>query len=525
MLKIANVKVRLSAEESSYVKIIASLLNVRSREIHNVKLVKRSIDARRKDIHYICSFTFSYKGNEKQLVNHSKLALSLYKENTFTIPKTKKEKQVIVVGSGPAGLFCALSLAYAGMKPILIERGKDVDARKKDIDLFWQEGQLDESSNVQFGEGGAGTFSDGKLTTNIKDIKKEFILEEFVKAGAPKEILYEAKAHIGTDYLETVVKNMRQTILDLGGTVMFETTFVDFETEEDKVKKIIVEKNGQKKIMYCDALVLAIGHSARDTYRLLHKKGIQMSRKPFAVGVRIEHAQEMIDLNQYGRLDLKLKASEYKLAHHNKDGRGVFTFCMCPGGQVVASSSTKDSVVTNGMSEFARDGKNANSALLVSVLPEDFAGDDVFAGMDFQVELEKKAFVLGGSHYHAPVQLAEDFINKTATSTIQNVVPTYTPGVTPSNLWDLFPTYISEALVEGLMAFNKKIPGFANNGAIMSAVESRSSSPVKIVRDEMSQSNIKCIYPIGEGAGAAGGIMTSAIDGIKCALIIIEDDL
>ncbi len=522
MLKIANVKVKLNTPESAYSKLISQVLNVREKCISDVKLLKRSIDARRKDVHYVCSFAFCYSGDEKALVKSSSI-VSEYKEDTFSIPTVKSNEKVIVIGSGPAGLFCALSLAYAGMKPILIERGKCVEKRKQDIHTFWQTGVLNPNSNVQFGEGGAGTFSDGKLTSNIKDKRKNYILKEFVKAGAPKEILYEAKAHIGTDYLEEVVKNMRETIISLGGQVLFETTFVDFEEKNGKVKSITVLKDGARHQMYCDYLVLAIGHSARDTYRLLQKRHVEMKRKPFAVGVRIEHPQAMIDLNQYKRNDLLLKAADYKLAYHDQNGRGVYTFCMCPGGYVVASSSEEGSVVTNGMSGFARDGKNANSAVLVSILPEDFEGDDVFAGMKFQIELEKKAFELGGSNYFAPVQLVQDFIERKESIEFGKVQPTYMPGTKFANLWDLFPTYISEALREGLIAFDKKIQGFSSNDAVMTAVESRSSSPVRIVRDENYQCNIHGIYPIGEGAGAAGGIMTSAIDGIKCAQIIIKD--
>lgn len=523
MLKIANVKVKLNTPKSAYPKLISQLLNVRTKCVSNVLLLRRSIDARRRDIHYICSFAFDYSGDEQALLKNSKLALSSYEEDDFSIPEVNSNEKVVIVGSGPAGLFCALSLAYAGMKPILIERGKCVEERKKDIQTFWQTGKLNTQSNVQFGEGGAGTFSDGKLTSNIKDKRKDYILKEFVKAGAPKEILYEAKAHIGTDYLEQVVLNMRETIISLGGQVLFETTFVDFEEVNGKVKSVTVLKEGQRHTLYCDHLVLALGHSARDTYHLLYDRGIKLIRKPFAVGARIEHRQSLINLTQYKRDDLPLKAADYKLAYHDQNGRGVYTFCMCPGGYVVASSSEEGSVVTNGMSEFARDGENANSAVLVSILPEDFEGDDVFAGIEFQIELEKKAFELGGKNYHAPVQLVKDFLAQKKSDQYGDVIPTYQPGTQFANLWELFPTYVCEAMREGLLAFDKKIKGFSSGDALLTAVESRSSSPVKIVRDENYQCNIGNIYPIGEGAGAAGGIMTSAIDGIKCAQIIIAD--
>ena len=409
-----------------------------------------------------------------------------------------------------------------GIKPIIIEQGKKVEERKKDVDNFLKTGILNTSSNVQFGEGGAGTFSDGKLTTNSKNPLCRKVLKEFVEFGAPAQIMYINKPHIGTDNLINVISNMRNYIIHNGGEFLFEEKVIDFEIKNNKIKAILTNINNK---IETDTVVLAIGHSARDTIEKLYSKGINMEKKSFSVGVRIEHKQEMINNSQYGnKTKLKLPPAEYKLAYHGKD-RSCYTFCMCPGGVVLGSSSDNGEIVTNGMSKFARDGENANSAVLVDITPDDFKGESPLEGIYFQADLERKAFELGGGNFFAPIQRVEDFLSNRKSTKIGTINPTYKPGVTLSNLQELFPEYIIETLKEGILDFDKKIKGFANPDAIMTAIESRSSSPVSILRNENLESNIQGLYPCGEGVGYAGGIMTAAVDGIKCAIMILENEI
>lgn len=396
------------------------------------------------------------------------------------------------------GLFAALILVYNGIKPIIIEQGKKVEERIKDVEEFIKTGNLNVNSNIQFGEGGAGTFSDGKLTTGINDPLCKIVLDEFVKFGAPEQIKYVNKPHIGTDNLVNVIGNMRDYIIKKGGEFLFNEKVVDFKFEYNKIKSVITDK----REIETDTAVLAIGHSARDTFEMLYKKNVKMEKKNFSVGVRIEHKQKMINESQYGnKSKLRLPVAEYKLAYHNKEtGRSCYSFCMCPGGYVMASSSEEETIVTNGMSKFARDGENANSAILVNVTPDDFKGDSPLEGMYFQKDLEHRAFVLGGSNYYAPVQKLKDFFENRKTENLGEIKPTYEPGVTMSNLNEILPDFVASTLKEGIVYFDTKIKGFANDDAILTGVETRSSSPVKILRKENLMScSVEGLYPCGEG--------------------------
>lgn len=533
MYRLENIKIRENLEENEVLEKACKQYKINSNDIKEYKIFKRSIDARNKeDIFFNYTIDVELK-NDKFIKNAKKIELD-NKELIVNVNR-KSEFRPVVIGAGPAGLFCALVLAYNGLKPILIEQGKKVEDRQKDVEEFRNTGKLNINSNVQFGEGGAGTFSDGKLTTGISSGYCRNVLEEFVKYGAPKQIMYMNKPHIGTDNLINIIANIRNEIIRLGGDVLFEEKFVDFEAEGGKLTSIkcyslnnTIQENDNIKILdknniqiKTDTLVLAIGHSARDTFEKLYEKNIYMEKKNFSVGVRIEHKQEMINKSQYGtKTKLKLPSAEYKLAYHGKD-RSCYTFCMCPGGEVIASSSEEGTIVTNGMSKFARDGENANSAVLVNVVPEDFEGESPLEGIYFQKELEEKAFELGGSNYFAPIQRFEDFLNNKKTEKLGNVKPTYLPGVTFSNLNEILPDFVSKTLKEGILDFDKKIHGFASPDSIITGVETRSSSPVKIPRDECFMANIKGIYPCGEGAGYAGGIMSAAVDGIKCAMKIM----
>jgi hypothetical protein len=567
MYRLENIKIRENLTENQIVEKACKQYNIDMQNVEEYKIYKSSVDARKKDdIHFVYTIDVKLKKASKKLKKVEYNNQSLLIKN-----KNELKYRPVVIGSGPAGLFSALTLAYNGYKPILIEQGKCVEERTKDVEDFLLNRKLNINSNVQFGEGGAGTFSDGKLTSGISSPYCKNVLEEFVKYGAPKQILHMNKPHIGTDNLVKIVSNIRKKIIDLGGTVLFETKFVDFNVENKKIVSIVCkilknssaknknataeEKNAFKQIYnlndeqskyfennvkmfdnsrFClnvGNLCLAIGHSARDTFEMLYKNKIEMEKKNFSVGVRIEHKQEMINKAQYGenysdenvndKDKLKLPPAEYKLAYHGKE-RSCYTFCMCPGGEVIASSSEEKSIVTNGMSKFARDGKNANSAVLVNIMPSDFEGKSPLEGIYFQKELEEKAFILGGSNYNAPVQRFEDFCLNKKTEKLGKVTPTYKPGITFSNLNEILPEFVATTLKEGILDFDKKIHGFADKDAILTGVETRSSSPVTILRDSKTlNSNIKGIYPCGEGAGYAGGITSAAVDGIKCAMRII----
>jgi len=514
-MRISNIKIFEDISNEELLNRVCKKNKIEKSKIVSWNIFKKSIDARDKNnVHYNYSIDIFFDGDKIEKIDLLKV------DNPV-----KMEKRPIVIGAGPAGLFAAYTLALNGANPILIEQGKCVDERKKDVEEFINNGKLCVTSNVQFGEGGAGTFSDGKLTTGVNNPLNKTVLETFVKFGAPEQIIYVNKPHIGTDNLINVVRNMREEIKRLGAEVLFETKVTDFIFENNILNSVILS-NGQR--IETDKVILAIGHSARDTFENLYSKGVKMEPKSFSVGVRIEHKQSMINESQYGnKTKLKLPPAEYKLVYHGDNDRTCYTFCMCPGGTVMASSSEKGTIVTNGMSKFLRDGENANSAVLVNVIPEDFINKKYadldcdekhpLKGMYFQKELEEKAFVLGGKNYKAPIQRVEDFLNGVKSEKIGEITPSYMPGVTLSDLNEILPNFVSKTLKDGIAYFDTKLKGFANPDAIMTGVETRSSSPVKIVRNEKLESNFKGLYPCGEGAGYAGGIMTAAMDGIKVA--------
>ncbi len=524
MIKISNLKLPLDSEVSIE-EVACAKLGADINDISDFTILKKSLDARKKgNIHYVYTVALGIKN---EILKKNIKDVSEY-ENThyvFEYTNLSSSRRPVVIGTGPAGLFCALMLARAGLKPLAFERGGSVDERALSVEALRGKGLLNPNSNVQFGEGGAGTFSDGKLTCGVNDKRTSFVLRQFVKAGAPEEILYLAKPHIGTDYLRTVVKNIREEIKSLGGEIFFDSCFTDYRVDSEGVKQVEITdvKTGGKKTYPCNILVLALGHSSRDTYELLHRKGLNMTKKPFSVGVRIEHKREYINLLMYKDKNVaeSLPAADYKLSCH-PGGRGVYTFCMCPGGEVVCSSSEEGGVVTNGMSYFARDMANSNSALLVSVYPEDIPGENPLSGIEFQRKMERNAFNLGGRNYFAPCQRVGDFINKVPTKVSGDVSPSYKPGVKYSNLWDILPEFVANSLREALFELDKKVKGFLLEDAVLTGVETRSSAPLRIVRDDSMQSSEAGIYPIGEGAGYAGGIMSAAIDGIKCAEKICE---
>ncbi len=512
MLRITNIKLIPGADESCLEDIIKTKYKIKN--IKSLKIAKKSVDARRKnDVHYVYAVDVE-TDNEKKYIGKN---VSIHEEKKYIFDaRIIPEKPVVIAGMGPAGMMCALTLAKNGIKVIVCERGKCVEERTKDVENFWNGGKLDPSSNVQFGEGGAGTFSDGKLTTGINDFRIRYVLEEFYKHGAPEEILYQAKPHIGTDKLCEMAAAIRNDIISCGGEVRFSTVVKDIITDNNKITGVKIQCGGIEEIIETDNLVLAVGHSARDTFEMLKDRNIKMERKPFSVGARIEHSQEMINKSQYGEFYDKLGAADYKLSVHLENGRGVYTFCMCPGGYVVASASEEGGIVTNGMSCFKRDGKNANSALLVNITPDDFEGDDVLAGMYFQREIEQKAYKAAGETYKAPAQRVGSFLgNDTQGDTVE---PTYRPGVTWTEIDKVLPEFVTASMKEAIVKLDRRLKGFADPGAVLTAPETRSSSPVRILRDKYTlQSEVSGLYPCGEGAGYAGGITSAAVDGVKVA--------
>ena len=530
MIRLSDIKIKIGAaadavqEQEALRRAVLRKLKIGSQDLYGFTIFKKSVDARRKE-DILLVYTVDVRVRKEERFLHRGGLKSIMPAPEGAAPKAlygaePLPHRPVIVGMGPAGLFAGLLLAKNGYRPIILERGEDVDRRAAKINLFWQKRLLDPESNVQFGEGGAGTFSDGKLTTLINDRRCRAILEEFVKAGAPPEILYQSKPHIGTDILKGTVKNIREAIRAYGGEVRFTAKVTDFIVACGQIAAVVV--NSEEELP-CQTVLLAIGHSARDTFELLHRRGVVMSPKAFSIGVRIEHPQEMIDQAQYGVVagHPALGAADYKLAYHGKNGRSAYAFCMCPGGFVVAAATDAGGVVTNGMSAYRRDGANANAALLVGVTPHDFSASHPLAGIEWQRTWERLAFQAAGGSYNAPVQLTGDFLADRKSNRWGGVRPTYRPGVEFAELKGCLPAYVADTLKEAIVYFDTQIKGFARPDGILTGVETRSSSPVRINRDENGLSNIAGLYPMGEGAGYAGGIMSSAVDGMKTAANIM----
>ena len=519
-LILMNISSKIGEDKESIIKKGGKACGIRPDEIERADIYKSSLDARRREnIHFVNSVIISLKSHEKEVRLAAKNKSIKFFEEPKLIPKlsnVKRDGRVVIAGFGPAGMFCALLLSEYGYKPIVLERGARVEDRVKAVEGFWAGGELDPETNVQFGEGGAGTFSDGKLTTRIGDPLVRYVLRKFAEYGAPKEILTTAKPHIGTDKLREIVKAIRQRIIDNGGEVRFLTALSGLEIKDGRVTSV---RAGAEDIP-ASAAVMAIGHSARDTFRLLLRSGVSLEPKPFSIGARIEHTQSSVDESLYGEFagTLGLPKGEYQLSHRRPDGRACYTFCMCPGGSVVSAASEPHSVVTNGMSEYARDGLNANAALVVSVTPDDF-GKNPLDGVEFARSIEKRAYLLTGS-YRAPASTVGAFMGETYPG---SVIPSYKPGVVETDLNKLFPKFVSDMMKEGIGKFSKEMKCFSDKGAILTAPETRTSSPVRILRTENHTAlGFDNLYPCGEGAGYAGGIVSAAVDGLRTALKIME---
>ena len=527
-IRVNNIVLDIEEDLAVLKERAAKKLKLTASQLKDIKILREAVDARKKDmIKFNYTLEVTAHENEAKLVenlNDKDVKLENHKYTDEVLFGTRKmEHRPIVVGMGPAGLFAGLLMARKGYKPIIIERGERVEERTKSVNSFWKTGSLNAESNVQFGEGGAGTFSDGKLTTRIKDSRCDYILESMVKAGAPEEILYTGKPHVGTDILKTVVKNIREEIINLGGEVKFSSRLEDLIIKNGILMGIKV--NGEE--LPCENLVLAIGHSSRDTYDMIFKRGITLKAKPFAIGVRIEHLQSLIDESQYGKFagHPRLRAADYRLSYTSeKLNKSIYSFCMCPGGEVVAAASEEKRLVTNGMSYYKRDLTNANSALVVSVGPGDFGEGNPLAGMGFQRHLESLAYSLGGGGYKAPVQLVGDFLKDRVSTKLGKIKPTYTPGYEFKELKQCLPSYVIDALKEGLVNFDNKIKGYASEDAVLTGIETRTSAPVRIERNESFQSvSLQGLYPAGEGAGYAGGIVSAAVDGLRIAEAIMKE--
>lgn len=525
MIRIRDITLPLEHDKGALLYHAAQALHIRASEISSLQIFRRSLDARKKpQLKWVYTVDVTLRSGESRVLRQCR-SNKITKEEPYVyrVKKAEAETRPIVVGFGPAGMFAALVLALSGLKPIVLERGEPAPERREKVERFWNGGALDPESNVQFGEGGAGTFSDGKLHTGTKNERGRWVLEQFVEAGAQEEILYDAKPHVGTDVLFEVVQNLRKRIISLGGEVRFGAKLTGLLTENGALCGAEYVQGDEKKRLPCEKLILAIGHSARDTFRALAALGVPMEAKPFSMGVRIEHPQREIDMAQYGMPRGKaLPAADYKLSCHLPDGSSAYTFCMCPGGYVVAAASQEGAVATNGMSYSGRGGENANAALLVTLKPEDFPEQGIFGGMHWQEEIEKKAFLLAGSTYAAPAQTVGDFLAHRPPEALGTVTPTYRPGVTPCDLHALFPEKITKTLEQAIPELDAALHGFASPDALMTAPETRSSSPIRILRGENRQSSIAGLYPCGEGAGYAGGILSAAVDGMLCAEAMID---